>query len=76
MRPPPIVEILSGIGIMGYTAVLMYAAVRKPEWLKHPLLNPRPFRDHPAAHEVYSLVAGLFWWLLGAWLAWRGIERG
>lgn len=76
MRSPPALEVLLGVAIMAYTTVLMYAAVRRPAWLKHPLLRPRAFRDHPAVHEVYSLVIGFFWWLFGAWLAWKGFEGG
>lgn len=76
MPLPPILQVLSGIAVMVYTTVLMYAAVRRPAWLKHPLLRPRAFRDHPAVHEVYALVTGFFWWLLGAWITWQGISHG
>ncbi len=76
MRLSPTLQVILGFAIMAYTTVVMYAAVRRPAWLKHPLLGPRAFRDHPAAREVYSLVIGFFWWLLGAWIIWQGIENG
>lgn len=74
MRLPPDLQVLSGIAVMAYSSVLMYAAVRRPAWLQHPLLRPRAFRDYPAASKVFSLVGGVFWWVLGACVIWKNLE--
>ena len=59
---------LVGAGLASYSFVMLYAAIRKPTWLRHPLLKPRWWGYGPPADRFAAAAGAIIWLVIGAML--------